>query len=446
MIEPQAPLERLNYYNGQRLEATDFRLEQDYHIRVRRQLNQALYTTGIASGLEVFVLEDDPHTLVITPGLALDYQGREIILLEEAQIKAMGLPSETEGVVFGNYLTIRYQERVTSQKDDQCNVGRNGSQQRIAWGGPARVRAEPVIEWQNSWPTEESGMIVLAQVELDENCAVRNIRTSVRRYVGLGQPPRSMVYALEGEKDIDMDNPKLLYFHVRGGRPEAVTLYFRGEKFSSLYYTELGRHNHDLDLDTEPGGGFPGHDHSVNLGTLETSTTGNHRHEIYSDTNSHADGAIEITGTDLNNQRLTGAGGVRGGRADMEVKLSGDHSHTLTTSSATVGSNGSQGDHHHAITGTTQARGMNPAARTGPTYTYLEDLQIWIDGTNYSEDIKARLGWTQIGDGTSGHALQSGSGPIAIDTLGPDLSEGEHTIEFRVSSGGGRIFYNLYVE
>jgi hypothetical protein len=35
----EKPLERLNYFNGQRLQAGDFKLEQDYHMRVRRWLN-----------------------------------------------------------------------------------------------------------------------------------------------------------------------------------------------------------------------------------------------------------------------------------------------------------------------------------------------------------------------------------------------------------------------
>ena len=60
----ESPLERLNYYNGQRLEAGDMRTEQDYHVRVRRWLNKSLYTPGIAAGLDVTVKEGDPHTVV----------------------------------------------------------------------------------------------------------------------------------------------------------------------------------------------------------------------------------------------------------------------------------------------------------------------------------------------------------------------------------------------
>ena len=102
----EKPLERLNYYNGQRLQAADFKLEQDYHIRVRRWLNRSLYPAGIAEGLAVYAIEDQPSVRV-TPGLAIDHLGREIILLEEAVIDVVD--GHHGG---GPYLTISYREEV----------------------------------------------------------------------------------------------------------------------------------------------------------------------------------------------------------------------------------------------------------------------------------------------------------------------------------------------
>src|ERR1044071_5344931 len=101
MKELQPPMERLNYFNGQRLEASDFKLEQSYHMRVRRWLNKSLYTWGIAKGLEVEVKPGDSHRVIVSPGLALDAQGREIILLEEAEVQVVGSPSAVEGIVYG---------------------------------------------------------------------------------------------------------------------------------------------------------------------------------------------------------------------------------------------------------------------------------------------------------------------------------------------------------
>ena len=46
-------LQRLNYFNGQRLAAADFRAEQGHHMGMRRVLNRSLYSPGIVVGLEV---------------------------------------------------------------------------------------------------------------------------------------------------------------------------------------------------------------------------------------------------------------------------------------------------------------------------------------------------------------------------------------------------------
>lgn len=64
----EKPLERLNYYNGQRLEASDFKTEQEYHIRTRRWLNKSLYTAGIARGLEVRSYKDQDDKKSICRG------------------------------------------------------------------------------------------------------------------------------------------------------------------------------------------------------------------------------------------------------------------------------------------------------------------------------------------------------------------------------------------
>jgi hypothetical protein len=46
----EKPIERMNYFNGQRLEADDFQVEQEYHVRVRRWLNKSLYSAASPVG------------------------------------------------------------------------------------------------------------------------------------------------------------------------------------------------------------------------------------------------------------------------------------------------------------------------------------------------------------------------------------------------------------
>ena len=44
-------IERLNYYEGEFLGATDFQAEQEYHRDMRRRHNVGQHTWGIVSGL-----------------------------------------------------------------------------------------------------------------------------------------------------------------------------------------------------------------------------------------------------------------------------------------------------------------------------------------------------------------------------------------------------------
>ncbi len=442
----EQPLERLNYYNGQRLEAVDFRLEQDYHLRVRRWLNKSLYTWGIAAGLEVTVKEGDPHKVVVQPGLALDAEGRESILLEAREIQVAGTPSQTVGLVFGNYLVIQYVEEKVAVLEDGCAVPlKDKVGQKIAWGGPSRIRSEPKISWSSAWPTESSGQIVLAQVELDEACAVRDIRAFVRKYVGAAKADKVRAFALEGEKDIDKDNYKVIYFHIEGGLPNNVLLYLRGAQFSTLYYTELGVHTHEVTVTTGDNIQNLEHKHTVSEGTTGPGSA--HSHGLFVNKND-GDNAPDLNFVSSDDRES------RGGMVDVGT----EHTHTfsgLETSPPDVNLT-----HQHAGTGTTSPAGTsNVNARVGETLTYVNNLCVAF-GSNDGNDIditdlilaqlRDRDGsntWPKLGNGDPTHDLVTqGTREIDLIRLGLDLSPGEHHLTLSVADGGGKIQYNLYVE
>ena len=67
---------RNHYYEGKRLTADVFRVEQKYIIERRRLLNRALHGWGVVYGLGIRLHEPRLH---ITPGLALDECGRELV-------------------------------------------------------------------------------------------------------------------------------------------------------------------------------------------------------------------------------------------------------------------------------------------------------------------------------------------------------------------------------
>jgi hypothetical protein len=433
---PKLPLDRLNYYNGQRLEAEDFRLEQEYHIRVRRWLNKSLYSWGIAAGLEVTVKEGDAHKVIVHPGMALDAEGREIILLEAREMQVMGTPSTAAGLVFGNYLVIQYtEEKVAPQEDGCCVPTKDKKGQKIAWGGPSRIACKPHIQWLNNWPTEASGKIVLAQVELDDACAVRDIRTAVRKYVGPVKADFVRALAIEGEKDIDSENTKELYFHIEGGLPNSVMLYLRGSKFSTLYYTEMGSHNHVIDVALDSFSTDLSHFHKISEGQTGPGTK--HRHAIWVDDGQEAPGVDVDTGDGWNS-----------------TIISEEDSHTHPFEGLTTDSRLSTLTVDQSASGTAALRGApDQTVRSGSSYKYVNDLQVVFDDQDITQALLAQLRdrdgqnmWATLGNGQASHDLIiTGTGAIDLMRLGVDLSPGEHHITLKVPDGGGKIHYNLYV-
>ena len=74
------PFERNRYFYGKLLTVRDFEVEQRYHCSKRALLNRLLHGAGVVCGLGVTA--SDESTLMIESGVALDYQGREIVLPE----------------------------------------------------------------------------------------------------------------------------------------------------------------------------------------------------------------------------------------------------------------------------------------------------------------------------------------------------------------------------
>ena len=261
----EKPLERLNYYNGMPLQASDLKTEQDYHMRTRRWVNKSLYSAGIARGLEVRAVPPDtaktePPQVAVSPGLALDNEGREIILFDEALVEICSYAGTNESTVVGNYLVIEYAEETIAYESGGCAVrtpGTSASKSTNQWGGPSRIQARVKFSWVPFVPQPGSNQIVLARVELKQpGCGeVHQIDAGARRYIGAASAAKVRQYALEGERHVDSKNPAKIHFHIRGRQPNSVTLYLRAEKFSTLYYTEMGWHEHAKTLtgNTETG-------------------------------------------------------------------------------------------------------------------------------------------------------------------------------------------------
>lgn len=78
---------RNNYFEGKRITAHSFEVEQKYMIDRRQLMNRAVYGWGVVYGYEIKTVDDAERpgagNVSIGPGLALDKHGRELVLTEK---------------------------------------------------------------------------------------------------------------------------------------------------------------------------------------------------------------------------------------------------------------------------------------------------------------------------------------------------------------------------
>lgn len=70
---------RNRWFTGKMLDAFHMELETDYGDRKRWLLNRLVLGSGVAQGLDVLP-GPDPMSVIVTPGMAIDWKGREIIV------------------------------------------------------------------------------------------------------------------------------------------------------------------------------------------------------------------------------------------------------------------------------------------------------------------------------------------------------------------------------
>lgn len=96
-----SPFERPHFFTGKLLTADDFQQEQDYFRGKSRLHNRFLHGWGVVSGLGVSV--DQGTAVVVSPGLALDCAGNELVLSQPERIPLSGVNGR-------HYVTIEYLE------------------------------------------------------------------------------------------------------------------------------------------------------------------------------------------------------------------------------------------------------------------------------------------------------------------------------------------------
>ena len=129
------PIERNRYFYGKLLTVQDFDLEQRYGRQKSQLLNRLALGAGVVCGLGVSASDDS--TLLIESGMALDYQGR-MVVVEEPLLRKLQM-IEGQETLSGHdtaYLCLQYAETdmepvnavgADTGESRQCNITREGS-------------------------------------------------------------------------------------------------------------------------------------------------------------------------------------------------------------------------------------------------------------------------------------------------------------------------------
>jgi hypothetical protein len=88
LLEVPSGVARLRYFYGQLLTQRDLSAEQGYHLLLRRLMQREAFGTGTVSGLKVDATgAGAPDCVTVRAGLALDPDGRELLLVRDVSIK-----------------------------------------------------------------------------------------------------------------------------------------------------------------------------------------------------------------------------------------------------------------------------------------------------------------------------------------------------------------------
>lgn len=198
-------VERLQFFDGQRLFASDLQGIEAFHREMRWLHNRSLHQPGIGRGFAVTGNRDD-REVSIGPGYAIDALGREIVMTQAWVEPVPPVPGEPDGRPTLFDLTVSYPDdaglEVAETREGICLPR-----------GAVRLREQPVFCWVRLRETEkgnyqpvdprlglqiQTGMrIVLTRIEvLDCNLRQqislaqrRDARPSCQPYIACGEAP-----------------------------------------------------------------------------------------------------------------------------------------------------------------------------------------------------------------------------------------------------------------
>lgn len=112
-MDPDTPLERVKYFEGQLLSVADLKAEQEYFLERQRRHNRYLHGWGVRSGLKVALAS--PTEIIVEPGVAIDCAGNEIHVPAPVRL---AIPTDRDGT----FVRLRYQEIETAPVAQPCDA------------------------------------------------------------------------------------------------------------------------------------------------------------------------------------------------------------------------------------------------------------------------------------------------------------------------------------
>src|SRR5918912_463668 len=144
-------IERLQFFNGQRLFAADLQDVEAFNRKMRWLHNASLHQPGIGNGLAVSGKKGD-REVTIGPGYAIDALGREIVLTQNQIEPIPPVAGDQNGNPVLYYLTVSY-PRDEDLEETETREGVCGT------SGTVRLKEEPVFCWvrlsENRQPLEQ---------------------------------------------------------------------------------------------------------------------------------------------------------------------------------------------------------------------------------------------------------------------------------------------------
>jgi len=141
------PIERIQFFNGQRLFAGDLQDLEEFNRVMRWLHNQSLHQPGVASGYAVSGNKGDSQ-ITVQPGYAIDDMGREIVLTQAKVIQVPPVANDGRGNAVYYDLVVSYPNdsdlTETETRDGVC-VSRSA----------VRLREAPVFCWAELVPTSD---------------------------------------------------------------------------------------------------------------------------------------------------------------------------------------------------------------------------------------------------------------------------------------------------